>query len=99
MDEALGRIEMRRTVERNRRHLSMRSSRTANQSVTIHHTSRCRCVAAAGRRRAGWAGAEHISKMILPPGKVVAQSTHVRPAQPAQAAQPIVAEDLSEGRL
>jgi hypothetical protein len=34
---------------------------------------------------------------FCPPGKVVAQSTHVRPAQPAQAAQPIVSEDLSEG--
>jgi hypothetical protein len=32
MDEAPSRIEMRRTVERNRRQLSMRSSRTANHN-------------------------------------------------------------------
>jgi hypothetical protein len=36
MDEAPSRIEMRRTVERNGRQLSIRSSRTANQSGTIH---------------------------------------------------------------
>jgi hypothetical protein len=36
MDEAPGHIEMRRTVERNCRRLSMRSSRTANQYGTIH---------------------------------------------------------------
>jgi hypothetical protein len=36
MDEAPSRIEMVRTVERNRRQLSMRSSRTANESGTIH---------------------------------------------------------------
>ena len=36
MDEAPSHIEMRRTVERNRRQLSTRSIRTANQSGTIH---------------------------------------------------------------
>ena len=35
MDEAPGRIEMRRTVERNRRQLSVRLCRTVNQSDTI----------------------------------------------------------------